>query len=263
MTVHDAPMVPRFAIWAAVGVVAGLFLAFVGALGSYDYGLSVRLAFWLPLCLTAGAIAFCLEWALSQTGLRRVQPALRWLVFIPVFASVMTPVVFGVSTLVGSPSLGDAVIFFQNSIILSAAYVGGRLAVARLAGYGMSAKPEPAPEDGPPAPMEPLAETFFARLPKRLREAELRAVSSEGHYVRVHTSSGSDLILLRLKDAVLELTQVDGLQVHRGWWVARTAVQGAERCDGRWTLQLADGLTAPVSRKNVALLRQAGWLEAR
>ncbi|WP_417487125.1 LytTR family DNA-binding domain-containing protein, partial [Maricaulis sp.] len=46
---------------------------------------------------------------------------------------------------------------------------------------------------------------------------------------------------------------------HRSWWVAREAVQSAERGDGRAKLVLAGALTAPVSRTYAPKLRDAGW----
>ena len=82
----------------------------------------------------------------------------------------------------------------------------------------------------------------------------------EDHYVRAHTALGSDLVLMRLRDAVAELGDIDGLQVHRSWWVARHAVSDVRR-DGRNVRLLLDtGLEAPVSRANVQMLRDAGWI---
>lgn len=49
----------------------------------------------------------------------------------------------------------------------------------------------------------------------------------EDRYLRIHTDGGSDLILMRLRDAVGELAGADGLQVHRSFWVARAAVRAA------------------------------------
>jgi len=56
------------------------------------------------------------------------------------------------------------------------------------------------------------------------------------------------------------LSRVEGLQVHRSWWVARRAIAGVERDGRNLRLKLIDGETAPVSRASVAKLRAAGWL---
>jgi DNA-binding LytR/AlgR family response regulator len=101
---------------------------------------------------------------------------------------------------------------------------------------------------------------FFERLPAKLGGATLWAVEAEDHYLRLHTSLGQDLILMRLGDAVAELEGVEGARTHRSWWVARAAVTGVEREDGRARLVLADGAKAPVSRAYAKTLREAGWL---
>jgi hypothetical protein len=112
--------------------------------------------------------------------------------------------------------------------------------------------------------MEPGLSTapsrFLERLPVRLRGAEIWAVEAEDHYLRVHTSAGQDLILLRMADAVAELEGQEGMQVHRSWWVARAGIADARRGDGRATLTLKDGSEAPVSRTYAAELRRRGWV---
>jgi hypothetical protein len=72
---------------------------------------------------------------------------------------------------------------------------------------------------------------FIDRLPFKLRGAAIRAVSSEDHYLRVHTDRGSDLILMRLSDALTELEGLEGAQTHRSWWVAKDAVLDVSRGD--------------------------------
>jgi DNA-binding LytR/AlgR family response regulator len=67
------------------------------------------------------------------------------------------------------------------------------------------------------------------------------------------------MILMRLNDAVAELDGIAGAQTHRSWWVARAAVLSATRSGGRVNLTLKNGITAPVSRPNVAPLRADGW----
>jgi DNA-binding LytR/AlgR family response regulator len=101
---------------------------------------------------------------------------------------------------------------------------------------------------------------FLERLPLKLRGGEVWAVEAEDHYLRLHTSKGQDLILMRLADAVAELEGIEGAQVHRSWWVARDAITDAKRGDGRATLTLKDGAEVPVSRTYAGLLRERGWI---
>lgn len=111
----------------------------------------------------------------------------------------------------------------------------------------------------PPTGSAPSAPRFLERLPPKLKGALLYAVQAEDHYLRLHTSKGSDLILLRLTDAIAELDGVEGAQTHRSWWVAKDAVESARREGDRVTLVLKGGAEAPVSRPNIRPLREAGW----
>ena len=109
------------------------------------------------------------------------------------------------------------------------------------------------------APAGSAPARFPDRLTMKLRGAAIRAVQAEDHYLRIHTDRGSDLILMRLSDALEELEGLEGSQTHRSWWVAKDAVRDVVRGDGRATLTLDGGVTAPVSRRYARALREAGW----
>jgi len=106
---------------------------------------------------------------------------------------------------------------------------------------------------------DPMA-AFLERLPVKYRTAKLYAVSAEDHYLRVHTSLGEELILMRLADALRELSGADGLQTHGSWWVARQGVADARREDGKQILVLHSGAQAAVSRTYAGDVKQAGLI---
>ena len=90
---------------------------------------------------------------------------------------------------------------------------------------------------------------------------DVLALQGEDHYVRVHTRLGSELLLMRLRDAIADLEGLAGEQVHRSWWVAREAV-GAVSVNGRrLSITLTNGLEVPVSREAAPRLRRAGWVK--
>ena len=92
--------------------------------------------------------------------------------------------------------------------------------------------------------------------------ADLLSVRAEDHYCRLAVRSGRTLLVhYRFRDAVGDLADVQGAQVHRGAWVADRAVTGSERTGRRWSLQLVDGSLVPVSETSIALCRARGWLE--
>ncbi len=115
----------------------------------------------------------------------------------------------------------------------------------------------------PPAAAAPVANIagyrFIDRLPPEIG-TDLIALEMEDHYVRAHTALGSELVLMRMRDAVAELDGIEGEQVHRSWWVARGAVADVKREGRNIRLVLDNGIEAPVSRANVAQLKEHGWI---
>ena len=126
---------------------------------------------------------------------------------------------------------------------------GGR--PGRAGSESEAARPRP-PGGAPAAP-------FLERLPERLG-GNLLHLRMQDHYVEAHTDAGSDLVLLRFRDALREVEGIDGAQVHRSHWVARGAVDGVERRNGRIALRLVNGTVVPVSRSFAPALRERGWL---
>jgi DNA-binding LytR/AlgR family response regulator len=90
---------------------------------------------------------------------------------------------------------------------------------------------------------------------------DLLALEMEDNYLRIHTALGSDLVLMRLRDALAELGPERGRQVHRSWWVASGAIASVERTAGRLVLTLRNGLQVPVSKTSRDSVKDAGWLE--
>ncbi len=86
------------------------------------------------------------------------------------------------------------------------------------------------------------------------------ALHAEEHYVRVHHADGAVLLHYRFGDAVKEMPNELGMQVHRSWWVAEHAVKGAVRGTRRWQLELSDSSQAPVSDSYIKIVRDRGWL---
>lgn len=97
-------------------------------------------------------------------------------------------------------------------------------------------------------------------LPEHLLDLIL-CLQMEDHHVRYFTAGGSQLHLTPMRDAVRQLGE-RGFQVHRSWWVARSAVRESTGDSRALGLVLSNGLTVPVSRSRVAAVRAAGWLDS-
>jgi hypothetical protein len=113
-----------------------------------------------------------------------------------------------------------------------------------------------------PAPKHATANPptrLFVKLPAALGK-DILALQAEDHYVRVHTSKGSALLLMRMADAIDDLGELEGMRVHRSWWVSRHAVAASSTQGRKLFLTLTNGIAAPVTREAAPILRRAGWL---
>lgn len=234
--------------FVAISCGAALMLALSGAFISPGVGLGRRLAYWLPLMLI-GAVC-------GEAGSRLVgrwidleeRPWLGVVLITLLISLVITPVVWLATGLFdgGLYPLSHLPRFFAPVVTVCAAITCINVLASRT-----PRQTHVAPDHSP--------SRFLQRLPHRLRGGAIHAVQAEDHYLRIHTDRGSDLILMRLSDALGELAGLEGAQTHRSWWVARDAVEGVRRGDGRARLTLKGGVEAPVSRRYARALRAAGW----
>jgi hypothetical protein len=86
-----------------------------------------------------------------------------------------------------------------------------------------------------------------ALLPTDLR-AQILFISSELHYLKIVTKNGKSLILGSLKEAMLELSKDQGMQIHRSHWVSYSAIERYVKDGRQGKLILVNGDTMPVSR---------------
>lgn len=97
------------------------------------------------------------------------------------------------------------------------------------------------------------------RLPHHLLENAL-CLQMEDHHVRIHAHQRSWLHLATMREAIEQIGEERGLQVHRSWWVARGAVRDVVEEGRSVRLLLANGIEVPVARNRIAALRSEGWL---
>lgn len=230
-------------------VIAGLFLAFAGAFGSAQAPLSRRLIYWVPLMVTGGLMGSLIARPIFNLRWTTTRPWLGVLAVTALLTPPLTLVVWGASNLAWNQSWNPR--WIPNAIL--------PVAVVSLVMTAINYMADRRPRETHAAPAGSAPPKFLERIPMKLRGAELYAVEAEDHYLRIHTERGSDLILLRLSDAIGELEGIEGAQTHRSWWVAKDAVAQVERGDGRATFVLKDGARAPVSRTFARTLRAEGW----
>lgn len=252
---------------AAVLVLLGLALGWVGPFGTYTYlGLPSRAAYWVLAMLLIGLPAGVIIRRLAQTP-----PSASWPVPVQAILGTLingVPSAFIIIALdaifmrvppINAVSLGQ--------IYLSVMVLGGVISIPwALLRAARAAKPaEPVPQL--PTPAMPASETaapagaspFLRRIPPKLG-TELLCIATEDHYLRIVTDRGSDLILFRFSDALAEVHAVPGQQVHRSYWVAERAVASVEQNGNRIFLVLTNGTKVPVSQTFLPAIRQRGWL---
>jgi hypothetical protein len=259
---------PReWAIDLATATVIGVFLGVIGPFGSFNGGhFELRVVFWV-VTVWMGYIVLSSITRLSlwvATGFD-----------IPVWFAM------AVGVALGCIPLGLMIAFFSawfwqgetGHLSPFIVWYGETVAIAEpfsFAYYFIGRRSIHTGQHPPPAADcalridEPVADqnggaTFLDRMPPRMGRV-LLCLQMEDHYVRAHTQKGSDLILISLKDAIAELGDTPGMQVHRSWWVAKDAVSGPVANGRNLSLRLVNGVLVPVSRASVAKLKAAKWI---
>lgn len=241
--------------------IASFLLALSGLYGTYQEPFFLR---WLYWALMVG-FGIWISDALS----RQLMPLLaslpwvgRWLIF----STVLTLPLFGfVAALQG---LGGEPI--PPEFYVSAGFKVW-MVTAVITAFGMRdtdttseiAVDDPVTPSSQSAaePVEIARPTLLERAKPELRQAELLAITAEDHYVRLITDAGDDMVLMRFADAIAEASELDGLQVHRSWWIAAAAVARVDKSSDGSKVTLTNGIVAPISRRRVAEVEKAGWLQ--
>lgn len=223
--------------WLSLSVVVSI----MGPFGSYGaLTLSERALFWTPLLgfgvVVGTAIRTLVSFHAGPT------PSLKSSLLIAALNSVfLAPALYGLIVVVVSDTAHAHVQGAEIAVLIASVSLG--ICALRIAVSG-----EPAPTDTVEADPAP-------RLLRRLDPAvcgEIWAISVRDHYVDVQTSGGKTSLLMRFSDAMDEVEDHLGAQVHRSHWVAWGAVTTVCREGGKLVLQLKSGQQIPVSRNHRA-----------
>jgi hypothetical protein len=236
---------------------AALFMTLTQGLGTDVVAFVPRLTYWLIVMLTGATIGWGMTAAVQNWGRLRGWPVIEALVVAILIAVPLTMAVIGAGMMMlgmHRPSMSGILMNFGLVVLVSMTITGIVYAISERRTHA-----EPA--DAVETYRETVPDTRFRdRLPIQFQNSVILALESEDHYLRVHFDSGSTLILLRLSDAIAELSALDGEQTHRSWWVSRSAVSNAKRAGTKGTLTLSNGLEVPISRTYIRNLAGEGWL---
>lgn len=230
-----------------VGVGIGVLLGLMGPFGSFfNGGPMVRIPYWVG-SITCGMVLFGCLARLAAAGARRVGIS-EW--------TILAPVILVGSAIQGAPLRVVAIGLWPDIAhsVSPLEWYGQGVAITTpimLAYYFIRVRTRAPAREG----LVPVEVSAPAADPGAVLYLKM-----EDHYVRIRTEHGARLEMGPLSRVTAGLVGVEGLQVHRSWWVARRAIEGVERDGRNLRLKLVDGQTAPVSRASVAKLRAAGWL---
>lgn len=235
---------------------AGTILGVVGPFGTFfNDALPTRVAYWMTLCLISGVVIGAVVRWIWLPARRRGLPAWAWVPAIAVVITIPLGLLSRVIAIGLWPGVRQAVgwtEWYGQALLVEVAFLTFYLAAHSRAG-------KPLFHAAPAAvAVEPGEARILDRLPGRLGR-DLLCLQMEDHYVRLHTVEGSVLVLMPLTRAITEVGVIEGMRVHRSWWVARQAVQGVVHDGRNLRLKLTSGLEAPVARAKIAALRAAGW----
>lgn len=250
-------------LWLVFAIVVVLF-AVTGPFGTFNrLPFHARLGYWLSIHAFAFLSAIYCSVFFNLVLAGRVASLLARLVVAALVAAL--PIAFAVMALTSlflgagftladyAGSLVNALpVSVAISLIVFFALEGtdpdvapatvGELASARLHGQNAPERPK-----------------LLDRIPLAKRGMLIR-LEVEDHYVRVITDNGSEMLLMRLADAIAEAG--DGRQTHRSHWVSVAGARALERetgKNGRLFLLSGDGARVPVSRSHMAAVQ--AWMK--
>ena len=109
------------------------------------------------------------------------------------------------------------------------------------------------------APEDENANALLARIPVEKR-GPLKYMSAEDHYVKVVTTRGNEMVLMRMADAESAVAHLAGVRIHRSHWVNKEYAVSHDRRNGQPYVTMDDGTELPVSRSYTKQAREAGLI---
>lgn len=220
---------------ALVFFVALAVLTFLGPFGSYEsMDFPTRFVYWSALMIGVGFFMHVsMTTALSTPYLGK----------LPQFVRI------GVGSVVaGLP--GAAVVIFVNEVFwpvtITLTRIGSIWMQVALVGYVIGVVEYM--QWGPTKNVEekPKTTDFHKRL-SASEKAEIISFSMQDHYVAVTTSEGSEMVLIRMSDAIKEVSAIAGARIHRSHWIAKSHLHNIEKDKARHLAVLSDGRKLPIS----------------
>ncbi|OCQ17931.1 hypothetical protein A7985_25110 [Pseudoalteromonas luteoviolacea] len=244
------------------------FLAFLKPFGMHNVGYLYALGFWLVMCFSGyGLYAPAIRIGNKAFASRFNGIKYRQWVCLAVSTSIA-------SVLLGllAPFIIDAFFGAQDnywssvmSSIIASLFIGGLITFVSFikdyvkAQHLLISEQQQKITDGvakAASIKNDKVVQFISKLPLEKR-GKLLCLQMDDHYLKVFTDNGEHLLLMRFKDALLQLEDFPGFQTHRSWWVAEDAVRTTKKIGRRFVLILENDLEVPVSQTYIMSIKQS------
>lgn len=248
---HHLPLPSLMTVLITLAI--GLGVGYLGPFGSFQMPLGQRLLYWV-IMIGVGHVIFSLTEVLCQKWLANknlhvylnlIITSMIGAVFLSFFVDWMSHLFFD-----SSLSFPHSLVFYYPKVLILSLILN---LFGHLLDLARAAKPTMSP------PQEDDDNNFIKRLPLQLG-TQLICFSMEDHYLKVYTKRGDHMMLMRMKDALMELENYPGMQVHRSWWVALDAIKQVKKQSRKATLILDNEMEVPVSQKYLPQLKKHGLL---
>lgn len=228
------------------GSAFAILLTVSGPFGTYDaLPVFMRLLYWSGV-LAGSVLAKIATLALKKQLFDHLGGLAAEALSVVVLTIILTPMVYIFGLIVDpafplrAPNLGS---LFAKVLVVTAAVASMRITLKLALGS----------KDRPADPLQITAETpDLPRLYARISDpgsARVLRLSVNDHYVLVHFDDGNvERLLMRFKDAIAEMGEVEGICIHRSHWVTCASIVHVGRKKGRSFVLLVDGIELPVSR---------------
>ncbi len=95
-------------------------------------------------------------------------------------------------------------------------------------------------------------------LPKR---GDLWGLQASDHYVNIITSKGNHMVYSSLANAIDDSVPVNGVRIHRSYWIAQEGLKDITRKNNRYVCILKNGMEINASRKGVEEMKKLEWIK--
>ncbi|OIQ47726.1 MAG: hypothetical protein BM565_04930 [Gammaproteobacteria bacterium MedPE] len=246
-------------------VVAGSIIGLLAPFGMVDIALPIALSFWILTCVIGYVIYSPMIDISDQFLTKKIKQRWQRIAIGALIASVIMSFVvpllsalFFNVTIDYLSQVGSA--FIQTSLI------GGVITIISLMRQLIGQQREQLAHSQKMLAEQKLTianssnqqlDELMAKVPLEKR-GKLLCLEMDDHYLRIYTSRGEHLTLMRFKDALSLLQHYEGLQTHRSWWVATDAIVGVQKEGRKTLLRLSNDVVVPVSRTFQAKVNELG-----